>query len=100
MLPKPAVGNSPPFVTNLPFHDFAQNCEPLIVVEIFGKIVKRPGVCHSSPFVGQSPFRTFLQTFQPALMVSDFVETFEMEIVQQKGVSGTRLEKAGLSKTG
>ena len=36
-----AVGNSRSFLTNLPFHDFSKRCEPLIVVEILGKIVKR-----------------------------------------------------------
>ena len=44
-----AVGNSPPFLTDLPFHDFL-NYEPLIVVEIFGKIVKRP-VCQKRGWV-------------------------------------------------
>ena len=37
---EPAVGNSSPFLTNLPLR-FSQNCEPRIVVEIIGKIVKR-----------------------------------------------------------
>jgi len=58
-------------------------------------IAHRTGVCHSSPFVGQSPrsapFRRFWRIFQPASMGHAFVRMFEMEIVQQMGMSGTRL---------
>jgi len=53
-----AVGNSPLFLTNRPFHDFpkpafsrfSQTCEPLILVKIFGKIVKRQ-VCQKRGWV-------------------------------------------------
>jgi len=48
-------------------------------------------VCHSSPFCRQSPFRTFRQIFQHVFMVHVFVEMFEMEIVDKRGMSGTRL---------
>ena len=43
---KAAVGNSPPFLTNLPFHDFSQLFQPRLVVHSFGKIVKRQ-VCQN-----------------------------------------------------
>jgi len=48
--------------------------------------------------VGQSPFRTFQRAFQPASMVYDFVDMFEMEIVQQMGMSGKRLVQVALRR--
>ena len=51
----PAVGNSPPFWHKPAFSRFSQNCEPLIVVEIFGKIVKRQ-VCQKRGWVADGWF--------------------------------------------
>jgi len=44
------------------FSRFSQNCEPLLVVDIFGKIVKRPAVGNSPPFLTNLPFHDFLKT--------------------------------------
>jgi len=40
----------------------------------------------TSPFFRQSPFRTFRQTFQGGFVVDTFVEMFEMEIVEKRGL--------------
>jgi len=40
------------------------------------------------PFFRQSPFRAFRQTLQGGFVVDTFVEMFEMEIVEKRGVLG------------
>jgi len=51
----------------------------------------RSCVRHSSQFVGQSSFRSRRRIVQPESMVHALVQMFKMKIVQQMGMSDTRL---------
>ena len=61
MLPKPAVGNSPPFLTNLPFHEFREICNHELWLKYLGNL------CSPNEDLGRQNKRSgvrFRSTFQ------------------------------------
>ena len=65
--PKPAVGNSSPLLTNLPFHDFPKNlCSPN---EDFGRPNKHSGTHFQSTFSNESSPNLVLPYVKSALKI-------------------------------
>jgi hypothetical protein len=50
------------------------------------KSASKAAVGNQSHFFRQSPFRTFRQKCQPQIHIEVFVEMFEMEIVEKRGL--------------